>query len=71
MYNQKVGVSGETTALTGLAEQEDGCCPLKEIKGVLYDFRCIFCRKLPRVGSANRSELYRYIVEISWFNIRL
>ena len=38
---------------------EDGCCPLKVINGVVYDFRCYFCKSLPRVGSANRSELYR------------
>ena len=39
---------------------EDGCCPLKVINGVVYDFRCYFCKNLPRVGSANRSELYRH-----------
>ena len=39
---------------------EDGCCPLKEIQGNVYDFRCYFCKVLPRVGSANRSELYRH-----------
>ena len=39
---------------------EDGCCPLKEIQGKIYDFRCYFCKVLPRVGSANRSELYRH-----------
>ena len=43
-----------------MAEQEDGTCPTKVINGVLYDFRCYFCKKLPRVGSANRSELYRH-----------
>jgi len=41
-------------------KQEDGCCPLKVIKGSVYDFRCVFCKHLPRVGSANRSELYRH-----------
>ena len=30
------------------------------INGVVYDFRCYFCKNLPRVGSANRSELYRH-----------
>jgi len=43
-----------------MAEQEDGTCPTRVINGVLYDFRCYFCKKLPRVGSANRSELYRH-----------
>ena len=30
------------------------------INSVVYDFRCYFCKNLPRVGSANRSELYRH-----------
>jgi len=43
-----------------MSEQEDGTCPTRVINGILYDFRCYFCKKLPRVGSANRSELYRH-----------
>ena len=39
---------------------EDGTCPTKVIMGKLYDFRCYFCKILPRVGMANRSELYRH-----------
>ena len=35
-------------------------CYLKVINGEVYDFRCYFCKSLPRVGSANRSELYRW-----------
>ena len=31
----------------------------KTIDGVVYDFRCHFCKILPRDGKANRSELYR------------
>ena len=34
---------------------EDGTCPTKVIMGKLYDFRCYFCKILPRVGMANRS----------------
>ena len=41
------------------AEQEDSVCPVKVKKGIVVDFRCGFCRYLPRPGSANRSELYR------------
>eukprot|EP00090_Calanus_glacialis_P005912 TRINITY_DN14623_c0_g1_i1.p1 TRINITY_DN14623_c0_g1~~TRINITY_DN14623_c0_g1_i1.p1 ORF type:complete len:1245 (-),score=218.85 TRINITY_DN14623_c0_g1_i1:73-3807(-) len=48
------------TMLKLMAEQEDGTCPTRVINGILYDFRCYFCKKLPRVGSANRSELYRH-----------
>ena len=33
---------------------EDGTCPTKVIMGKLYDFRCYFCKILPRVGMANR-----------------
>ena len=40
--------------------QMDGVCPLREINGQVYDFRCYICKVLPRVGSANRSELYRH-----------
>ena len=40
--------------------QIDGICPLREINGQGYDFRCYICKVLPRVGSANRSELYRH-----------
>ena len=38
-------------------KQEDSCCLLK---GSVYDFRCVFSKHLPQVGSANRSELYRH-----------
>lgn len=47
-----------TNHLKALAE--DGTCPTKVIMGKLYDFRCYFCKTLPRIGSANRSELYRH-----------
>ena len=40
--------------------QMDGVCPLREVNGQVYDFRCYICKVLPRVGSANRSELYRH-----------
>ena len=40
--------------------QMDGICPLKIVNGAVYDFRCYICKVLPRVGSANRSELYRH-----------
>ena len=43
-----------------MVDQEDGTCPIREIRGVPYDFRCYFCKILPRVGMANRSELYRH-----------
>jgi len=46
--------------------QEDGCCPLKVINGLVYDFRCYFCKFLPRVGSANRSELYRHYAVVHY-----
>ena len=45
---------------------EDGCCPLKVINGSVYDFRCYFCKVLPRVGSANRSELYRHYSKVHY-----
>ena len=40
--------------------QIDGVCPLRMVNGQVYDFRCYICKVLPRVGSANRSELYRH-----------
>ena len=40
--------------------QEDRACPFKMIDDQLYDFRCFICKKLPRAGMANRSELYRH-----------
>jgi len=40
--------------------QMDGICPLRMVNGAVYDFRCYICKVLPRVGSANRSELYRH-----------
>jgi len=56
----KVG-SGEGYVMTAMMEeQDDGACPFKMIDGKLYDFRCYFCKKLPRAGMANRSELYRH-----------
>ena len=42
------------TSTRTMTEQEDGTCPVKVIDGKAYDFRCYFCKKLPRVGSANR-----------------
>ena len=41
-------------------KQIDGVCPLRMVNGQVYDFRCHICKVLPRVGSANRSELYRH-----------
>ena len=52
-------VSGAGSESTSLSEQENGTCPVKFVKGKLIDFRCCFCRTLPRTGCANRSELYR------------
>jgi len=43
-----------------MKEQDDGACPFKLIDGQLVDFRCYICKKLPRAGMANRSELYRH-----------
>ena len=40
---------------------EDGTCPTKVIMGKLYDFRCYFCKILPRVGMANRSVSSRVV----------
>ena len=47
---------------------EDGCCPLKVINGSVYDFQCYFCKFLPHVGSANRSELYRHYSTVHFQN---
>ena len=35
-------------------------CPTKMFCGRLYDFRCIYCKVLPREGVVSRSELYRH-----------
>ena len=43
-----------------MEQQDDGVCPFRLINGVLWDFRCYICKKLPRAGMANRSELYRH-----------
>jgi len=47
-----------------MAKQDDSAggttIPIKIINGVAYDFRCTICGKLPRAGSANRSELMRH-----------
>ena len=46
-----------------MMEQDDGvedCKPVRIVDGVPYDLRCFFCKKLPRFGCANRSELYRH-----------
>jgi len=43
-----------------MALQDDGTSPFREINGELYDLRCYICKKLPRAGMANRSELYRH-----------
>ena len=48
--------------------QMDGVCPLRMVKGVVYDFRCYICKVLPRVGSANRSELYRHYSFHHYYN---
>jgi len=59
-----IELSGDVDIMTATAEQDDtssgSICPVKIVKGLLYDFRCFFCKKLPRVGSANRSELMRH-----------
>jgi len=44
-----------------LAEQDESLvCPIKVVDGILYDYRCFYCKKLPRAGMANRSELLRH-----------
>ena len=58
LFGVKMTVAG-TKVEVSQAEQEEQVCPVKVQKGVLLDFRCGFCRALPRPGSANRSELYR------------
>jgi len=49
---------------TLMAHQDDSSggsvCPIRVLNGVLYDYRCYYCKKLPRVGSANKSELLRH-----------
>ena len=35
-------------------------CPTRMFRGQEYDFRCIYCKVLPREGKASRSELYRH-----------
>ena len=35
-------------------------CPTRMFRGQQYDFRCIYCKVLPRKGVASRSELYRH-----------
>ena len=35
-------------------------CPTRMFCGRLYDFRCIYCKVLPREGRVSRSELYRH-----------
>jgi len=44
-------------------------CPVKIVNGILYDFRCFFCKKLPRVGSANRSELMRHYSMVHYADV--
>jgi len=58
---KEVGGGGGKSAMEAMmAEQDDGTCPFREVDGVLIDFRCYLCKKLPRAGMANRSELYRH-----------
>ena len=43
--------TSRTTMIQLMAEQDDtadGTCPIKIINGIVYDFRCYFCKKLPR-----------------------
>ncbi|XP_023322957.1 uncharacterized protein LOC111697257 [Eurytemora carolleeae] len=56
----KEKTTGGTIMSSLMQEQDDAACPFKMIDGQLYDFRCVFCKKLPRAGMANRSELYRH-----------
>ena len=35
-------------------------CPTRMFRGQEYDFRCIYCKVLPREGKVSRSELYRH-----------
>ena len=42
-----------------LIKQEDQGSHMKTVNGQLYDFRCHFCKVLPRYGKPCRSELYR------------
>jgi len=43
-----------------IVDQEDGVCPIKEVAGEPFDYRCHICLNLPRPGCANKSELYRH-----------
>jgi len=43
-----------------LIKQEDNGSHMKTVNGQLYDFRCHFCKVLPRYGKPCRSELYRH-----------
>ena len=42
------------------AEVEKDVCPTRMYRGQQYDFRCIYCKVLPREGRVSRSELYRH-----------
>ena len=46
-----------------LIKQEDNGSHMKTVNGQLYDFRCHFCKVLPRYGKPCRSELYRSELE--------
>ena len=45
---------------TDFDEVMNEVCPTRMFRGQEYDFRCIYCKVLPRKGVASRSELYRH-----------
>ena len=45
---------------TDFDEVMNEVCPTRMFRGQEYDFRCIYCKVLPREGKASRSELYRH-----------
>jgi len=51
---------GKTIMREMMAVQDDATNPFKIVDGELYDMRCYICKKLPRAGTAARSELYRH-----------
>merc|ERR1719186_814822 len=64
-----VELSGDMNSMMQQDDSSNGTvCPVKIVNGVLYDFRCFFCKKLPRAGSANRSELMRHYSVVHFAN---
>ena len=57
----ETGVEVVNDEENGKPGQDGGeICPTRMFCGRLYDFRCIYCKVLPREGRVSRSELYRH-----------